>query len=66
MITLTEHKVVARVRTEGAIGVFEPRDFFLMLDLQDDMQVKEREAIRILRQIGYETCGLRVIEGEAP
>lgn len=59
MTTVTEHKVTANVRTEGAIGTFETRPFWLMLGAgTPESQVKE--AIRILRQIGWETRGMKV------
>ena len=59
MKPVTEHKVTANVRADGALGLYETRPFWLMLaDGTPDQQAKE--AIRILRQIGWETRGVTV------
>ncbi len=59
MQTVTEHKITANVRSEGAIGTFETRPFYLMLG-PGSQEAKTKEAIRILRQIGWETRGVKV------
>lgn len=51
--------VVANVRNDGAIGSFEPRTFDLMLDQRDSQDKQMKEAIRIIRQLGYETRGVK-------
>jgi hypothetical protein len=59
MNTVHEHKVLAHVRPEGALGIFEFRPFYLMLGNGTADQLS-KEAIRILRQIGWETRGVQV------
>lgn len=59
MIYLQSVAIVANVRTDGAIGKFERRTFDLMLDAQAPQEKQLKEAIRILRQIGYETRGVQ-------
>lgn len=56
---LTPTKVIAMVRTIGAIGRFESRVFSLMLP-PGNSDKNHKEAIRILQQIGYETNGLSI------
>jgi hypothetical protein len=51
--------IIASVRTDGAIGEFNRRTFDLMLDQREPQDKQLREAIRILRQIGYETRGVQ-------
>jgi hypothetical protein len=50
--------IVANVRTNGSIGVFQRRAFNLMLDQTASQDKQLREAKRILRQIGYEARGV--------
>lgn len=55
MTRLTTHRVhAAAVRPIGSVGPFEPRSFAFMLDASASLQAKRGEAIRILRQLGYE------------
>ena len=53
----TSITVLARVRPAGAVGPFEPRRFELMLDAGDVLDAQQREALRILRQIGWQPRG---------
>lgn len=62
MTLLTSTKVRANVRNDGAIGVFESRTFEFMLDASQSEDKQVREAIRILRQIGYETRGVELVK----
>lgn len=63
MTRLQTHRVrAAGVRPIGSVGFFEPRSFGFMLDPRDEPQAKRREAIRILRQLGYEFRGAIEIE----
>jgi len=55
---LSSIAIVANVRPDGAIGEFYRRTFDLMLDQRQPQDKQLREAIRILRQIGYETRGV--------
>lgn len=57
---LTPTKIIARVRNDGAIAVFEERLFEFMLDRCDTPERQVREATRILQQIGYEARGVRL------
>jgi len=59
MIALTNTKVTANVRTDGALGAFRERTFDLMLDARQSQDKQHKGAIRILRQIGYETRGIK-------
>ena len=59
MLTYLSSIIEANVRTDGAIGVFQKRTFDLMLDQRQPQEKQLKEAIRILRQIGYETKGVR-------
>ena len=59
MKPLTNVAIIANVRPDGAIGVFEERTFDLMLGALDTQDKQLKEAIRILRHNGYETCGVR-------
>jgi hypothetical protein len=62
---LSHTAVVANVRRDGAIGVFERRTFGLMLDQREPQHRQLREAIRILRQIGYETRSVEIEPDQA-
>lgn len=63
MTRLTTHRVRASgVRPIGSVGPFEPRSFGFMLDPRDPPLVQRGEAVRILRQLGYEFRGAIEIE----
>lgn len=57
MLTLTTTHLTASVRPIGSVGPFTPRAFAFMLDARDTVQAQRREALRILKQIGYELRG---------
>lgn len=66
MTRLTTHRVRAGgVRPIGSVGPFEPRSFGFMLDAADPPQAQRREAVRILRQLGFEFRGPIEIEEPA-
>lgn len=63
MTRLTTHRVhAAGVRPIGSAASYEPRSFGFMLDPSDPPLVQRGEAIRILRQLGYEFRGAIRIE----
>lgn len=63
MTQLQPHRVTATgVRRIGSAGPFEARSFAFMLDPRDPPQAQRRDAIRILRQLGYEFRGAIEIE----
>lgn len=56
-LALTRTPVTATVRPIGSAGPFAPRAFEFLLDARGTPQAQCREAIRILKQIGYEHRG---------
>lgn len=59
--SLTSTKVLAHVRPDGAVGPFGvQRTFEFMLDSSNTPEQQRKEALRILRQIGYEARGVQV------
>lgn len=60
MTYLTSATVVAQVRQTGSIGVFEQRVFHPLLDSQSTETDQQLEAIRLIRQLGFETRNLEV------
>lgn len=56
--------VSAMVRVDGALGVFKRRRFDLMLGVDQSPEAEHREALRIIRQIGWEPLRIESI-GEA-
>lgn len=54
MKPLHPHTVTATARTEGAIGIFETRQFLCMLPYLTLKSHAQAEALRIIRQQGFE------------
>lgn len=61
MPILNPFNIVASVRQEGSIGTFEKRTFHLMLDAFSAADKQQKEAIRIIRQLGFETQSLQIV-----
>ena len=62
MHSVYSHKVRANVRPDGAIRDFCSKEFDLMLSADYTPERRVKEAIRILRQMGLETRGVKVEE----
>lgn len=62
MRPLTIARVFAHVRPDGGVGPFEPRRFELMLDSTAALDAQQREALRIMRQLGWQPRGGARIE----
>ncbi|MEJ6003834.1 hypothetical protein [Paucibacter soli] len=61
MQSVSSRKVVAMVRTDGAIAKFARREFELMLGCGQNEKQDIAEARRIIRQIGYEVRSVQVL-----
>lgn len=61
MNVLNPFNIVSSVRQEGSLGNFEKRTFHLMLDAFSAADKQQKEAIRIIRQLGFETQSLQIV-----
>lgn len=62
MKTVSRHLVTSDVRPAGTDLPLERRSFDLMLGSDLNFEAKRREAIRILKQIGYDCRGINLCE----
>lgn len=62
MQALFNHHVTAQVRRIGATESFRFQRFDFMLDPSDPPEQRKKEAVRILRQIGFDSNGVTVEE----